>query len=150
MSSRDRITMSEAERQAFLEEETTVIVATSGPRGWPHMMPLWFVPRGEEIWITTYGKSQKIRNLERDPRASLMVEAGEEYGKLRGVMIEAEAEIRPDDDEVLALMRELQGRFSAVLDTSPEVQAAREAQARKRVAVRFKPVHVASWDHRKF
>lgn len=149
MSARDRIAMTVEERQALLAEETTVVVASAGPRGWPHVMPLWFVPRGEEIWITTYGKSQKVRNLERDPRATLMVEAGEEYGELRGVMIEAEAEIRPDDDEVLTLMRELQARFSDMVDLSPEVEAARAAQARKRVAIRFRPVHVASWDHRK-
>jgi PPOX class probable F420-dependent enzyme len=141
--------MTAEERRAFLEEETTAIVSSVGPRGWAHMMPLWFVPKGDEIWATTYGKSQKVRNLERDPRASLLVEAGEEYGELRGVMIEAEAEIRPDDGEVLALMRELQGRFLGTVDVSPEVEAAREAQARKRVVLRFRPVHVVSWDHRK-
>ena len=58
-------------------------------------MPLWYVLRGTEIWIYTYAKSQKVKNLERDPRATLLVETGHEYGELRGVQIEAEAEIQP-------------------------------------------------------
>lgn len=150
MSARERIAMTAAEQRELLAAETTVVVSSSGPRGWPHVMPLWFVQRGEEIWITTYGKSQKVRNLERDPRATLLVETGEEYGELRGVMIEAEAEIRADDEEVLGVMRELQGRFAATaVEITPEVEAARAAQARKRVAIRFRPVRVASWDHRK-
>ena len=59
-------------------------------------MPLWYVPRDGEIWIWTYAKSQKVKNLERDPRATLLIETGVEYGELRGVQIEAEAELIRD------------------------------------------------------
>jgi len=141
--------MSEAERIAFLAEEQTVVVATFGPRGRPHLMPLWYVPRDGEIWVSTYAKSQKVKNLERDPRATLMVEGGEAYDELRGVMVEVEAEIHRDFDTVLALVRDLQVRHAGTLDTSPEREAEREAQARRRVAIRFAPVHTVSWDHRK-
>jgi general stress protein 26 len=96
MSTRDRIKMTEEERLAFLDEELTVIVSSFGPRGWPHSMPMWFVPRQGEVWIWTYAKSQKVLNLERDPRATVLIETGHEYGELRGVMIEAEASIHRD------------------------------------------------------
>src|ERR1700754_4718211 len=96
MSFRDRIEMSEDERLALLDEERTVIVSTLGPRGWPHSMPMWFVVRAGGVWMWTSPASQKARNLERDPRATLLVEAGEAYEELRGVMIEAEAEIERD------------------------------------------------------
>ena len=82
-------------------------VATNGPRGWPHVMPLWYVVRDGEIWIWTYAKSQKVKNLERDPRATLLVEAGTEYLELRGVQIEAEAELIRDTDRVLDFGKEL-------------------------------------------
>jgi general stress protein 26 len=91
MSTRERITMTEAERLAFLGEEMTVIVTSFGPRGWPHSMPMWFVVRASEVWMWTYRTSQKVRNLERDPRATLLVETGKTCDQLRGVMIEAEA-----------------------------------------------------------
>ncbi|MFX8999760.1 pyridoxamine 5'-phosphate oxidase family protein, partial [Acinetobacter baumannii] len=69
-SRRAQIAMTDTELGAFLEEQRVVICATNGPRGWPHLMPLWYVVRGEEIWAWTYAKSQKVRNLERDPRAT--------------------------------------------------------------------------------
>ena len=96
MSRRDQIRMSDAEVLAFLEEERTVVCATNGRRGWPHLMPLWYVlrPTGDagapQVWAWTFAKSQNAKNLERDPRATLQVEAGETYDQLRGVMLECD------------------------------------------------------------
>jgi len=63
MSRRDQITLSEEELRELLEGERIAVVSSLGPRGWPHSMPLWFVPREGEVWIWTYAKSQKVRNL---------------------------------------------------------------------------------------
>jgi PPOX class probable F420-dependent enzyme len=95
----------------FLEEERTVTCATFGPRGFPHLMPLWYVVRDGELWAWTYAKSQKVRNLERDPRATLQVEAGERYEELRGAMFEAYVTIHRDLDTVLALGTDLMTRY---------------------------------------
>lgn len=85
--------MSDPEVAAFLDEQRTVICATNGRNGWPHLMPLWFVVRDGRLWSWTYAKAQKTRNLERDPRATLQVEAGTTYEQLRGVMFECETQI---------------------------------------------------------
>jgi PPOX class probable F420-dependent enzyme len=147
MSRRREIEMSAEEEQAFLVDQRVVICATNGPSGWPHLMPLWYVVRGNEVWAWTYGKSQKVRNLERDPRVTLQVEDGHEYGELRGVMIEARVEIHRDTDLVAALGAELLGRYGG---GSPlEVNDMIRAQAAKRVALQFVPQRIASWDHRK-
>ena len=61
--------MTAEEALAFLDEQRTVICATIGHDGWPHLMPLWYVVRDGELWAWTYAKSQKTKNLERDPRA---------------------------------------------------------------------------------
>jgi PPOX class probable F420-dependent enzyme len=148
MSTRERIKMTEAERLAFLGEEMTVIVTSFGPKGWPHSMPMWFVVREGEVWMWTYRTSQKVRNLERDQRATLLVEAGQTYDQLRGVMIEAEAEVIDDFDAVQDLGRELGGRYAPGAE-GPEAEAALARQAGKRVAIRFHPRRVVSWDHRK-
>jgi PPOX class probable F420-dependent enzyme len=148
MSSRDRIKLSEEERLALLGDAKVVIVSSLGPRGWPHSMPMWFVVRDGEIWIWTYGRSQKVKNLERDPRTTLLVEAGDSYDQLRGVMIEAEAELITDPDTVLDLGRELGRRYAPGAE-GPEVEAALAAQAPKRVGIHFVPRRTASWDHRK-
>ena len=154
--------MSGAEADAVLSEERTVTCATTGPRGWPHLMPLWYVLRpapGESatarIWAWTYAASQKVRNLERDPRATLQVEAGESYELLRGVMLECDVTIHRDVESVAALGQEIFRRYAQprgeppVPELDPQVAQMVEAQASKRVALEFAEVRRASWDHRK-
>ena len=148
MSRRDQIQMSDAELGAFLGEQRTVVCATNGVHGWPHLMPLWYVVRDVEIWAWTYAKSQKVRNLERDPRATLQIETGDTYDQLRGVMLEATAELVRDTDAVAALGAEILARYGGGLVSMP-VNEAILAQARKRVGLRFVVQRVASWDHRK-
>jgi PPOX class probable F420-dependent enzyme len=148
MSRRDQIQMTDAELGAFLDEQRTVICATNGVRGWPHLMPLWFVVRDADIWAWTYAKSQKVRNLERDPRATLQIETGEAYDQLRGVMLETTVELHRDVDAVAALGAEILSRYAGG-STAVEVNDAIAAQARKRVGLRFVVERMASWDHRK-
>jgi PPOX class probable F420-dependent enzyme len=149
VSRRAEIQLSEDEQRELIESERIVVVSSLGPRGWPHAMPLWYVPRDGEIWIYTYAKSQKVRNLERDPRATLMIETGHEYGELRGVEIEAQAQIHRDLDTVFELARELTGRYAGGAQVDENQAEALRTQARKRVAIRFEPRRVATWDHRK-
>ena len=150
VSRRDQIKMTPEEVRALLDSERVAIVSSHGPRGWPHSMPMWFVPREDGIWIWTYAKSQKVKNLERDPRATLLVEAGEEYLELRGVQIEAEAEIIRDPDQVLEFGKDLTIRYSEGIDSiEGDAAQAMRAQAAKRVAIRFAARRTATWDHRK-
>ncbi|MFL5906515.1 MAG: pyridoxamine 5'-phosphate oxidase family protein [Solirubrobacterales bacterium] len=149
-SRRDQIKLSEEEQRQLLESERIVIVSSFGPRGWPHMMPLWYVPRDGEIWIWTYAKSQKVKNLERDPRATLLIETGFEYQELRGIQIEAEAELIRDQDEIVEYAKEMTIRYSEGIESvEGDAAAGLRAQAPKRVAIRFHPKRIATWDHRK-
>jgi PPOX class probable F420-dependent enzyme len=150
MSRRDQIKLSDEEQRELLESERVVVVASHGVRGWPHLMPLWYVPREGEVWIWTYAKSQKVKNLERDPRATLLVETGHEYGELRGVQIEAEATIHRDFETVFGFARDLTIRYAeGIQSVEGDAAEALKAQTPKRVAISFEPVQVASWDHRK-
>jgi len=152
MSRRDQIRMSDEEVRAFLGEERTVICATNGRRGWPHLMPLWYVLRATgdggapEVWSWTFAKSQKVRNLERDARATLQVEAGESYEQLRGVMFECDVVVHRDVKGITAFGLELFERYGGVND---DVRAMIDAQAPKRVALQFVERSRATWDHRK-
>ena len=162
MSRRDQIKMSEEEVASFLADERTVTCATVGPRGWPHLMPLWYVLRdapageaGPRLWSWTYAVSQKVRNLERDPRASLQVEAGELYQELRGVMLECEVVIHRHVEVVGGLGQEIFTRHASprgeppAEKLPPEVGEMVAKQAAKRVALEFVELRRASWDHRK-
>jgi hypothetical protein len=149
-SKRDLIKLTLDEQLALLEEERVVVATTNGPRGWPHSMPLWYVVRDGELWAWTFAKSQKVKNLERDNRCTLLVETGVEYGELRGIQIEAEAEIIRNHDIVLEFAKELTLRYAPGLESiDGDAAAGLEAQVPKRVAIHFQPVRTATWDHRK-
>jgi PPOX class probable F420-dependent enzyme len=149
-SRRGQIKLTEDEQRELIESGRIVVVSSLGPRGWPHVMPLWYVPREGEVWVWTYAKSQKVRNLERDPRATLLIETGTEYNELRGVQIEAEAELIRDTDRVVEFAKELTIRYSeGISSVEGDAAAGLEAQAPKRVAIHFHPRRIATWDHRK-
>jgi PPOX class probable F420-dependent enzyme len=149
-SRRDLIKLTDAEQAELLDSERIVIVSSIGSRGWPHSMPMWFTVRDGELWVWTFAKSQKVRNLERDPRATLLIETGTEYTELRGIQIEAEAELIRDTPIVAEFGKELAIRYAEGIDSiEGDAAAALEAQAVKRVAIRFEAKRTATWDHRK-
>jgi PPOX class probable F420-dependent enzyme len=137
--------MTDDELRAFLGEQKIVSVATLGPSGRPHLVPLWYVLDGQALRGWTYGKSQKAKNLERDPRATLQVEDGVEYQELRGVMMECDVEIERDPERVAEYGTALFGRYAPGADLGEMIQQ----QARKRIGLRFHPTRTVSWDHRK-
>jgi PPOX class probable F420-dependent enzyme len=149
-SRRDQIKLTGDEQRELLEAERVVIVSSIGPRGWPHSMPMWYVLRDGEIWVWTYAKSQKVKNLERDPKATLLVETGHEYTELRGAQIEAEAVLHRDLDTVAEFGKQLTVRYSEGIESvEGDAAVALEAQAAKRVAIQFQARRVATWDHSK-
>jgi hypothetical protein len=148
VSRRAEIAMAAEEVAAFLGEQRVVTCATLGRDGWPHLMPLWFVVRDGECWTWTYAKSQKVRNLERDARCTLQVEAGEAYNELRGVMMKCQCVLHRELDTVTALGEEIAQRYGGVaLDDDARAYVAR--QAAKRVGMQFQVRETATWDHRK-
>jgi PPOX class probable F420-dependent enzyme len=152
-SRRDQIRMSDGELRDFLADHKIVSVATTGPAGRPHLVPLWYVPREDGSLIGwTFAKSQKARNLERDPRATLQVEDGVEYQELRGAMLECDVEVERDAGRVAAFGMEIFERYAPRGDSGelpPEVREMVEQQAPKRIGMRFRPTRTVSWDHRK-
>jgi general stress protein 26 len=149
VSRRDQIKMTPEEVQAFLAEEKTVTCATNGRDGFPHLMPLWYVLRKGRLWGWTYAKSQKTKNLERDPRATLQVETGLEYAELRGVMLRCDVVIHRDLEVIEGIAMDLVDRYSG---PGPEFDPVRDAfrkQAPKRVGLEFVERDRVTWDHRK-
>jgi len=145
-SRRNEIAMTDDELHAFLAEHKVVSVATLGPRGRPHLVPVWYATDGPALRTWTYAKSQKAKNLERDPRATLQVEDGELYHELRGAMLECDVAIERDPGAVAGYGLALFKRFGEV---GAEAQQMIEQQARKRVGLTFQPTRIVSWDHRK-
>jgi hypothetical protein len=146
-SRRDQIQMTEEEVHEFLAEKMVMQCATNGPRGLPHLVPLWFVTDGRDLISWTYGKSQKAKNIERDPRATLGLEAGVQYHELRGLMFECDVQLERDVERVEGVGLRLFERYAG--DLGPEIREMVAAQAPKRVGLRFLPSRVVSWDHRK-
>ena len=147
-SRRQQITMSPEEVDAFLAATRTLNVATIGPTGHPHLVAMWYGFLDGQVAFWTFAKSQKVQNLRRDPRITALVEDGTTYDSLRGVELVGEAEVLEDQDLLMDIAR------SVILKHQPEVgegdvDAVAEMMVRKRVAVRFTPTRIVSWDHNK-
>jgi PPOX class probable F420-dependent enzyme len=143
--------MTDAEIRDFLDGRPTIIVTSNGPRGFPHPMPMWFILDDDgAVRMTTFSKSQKVLNLRRDPRVSVLAESGVRYEELRGVLLYGQAEITEETERVLDTLMAVTNRHRP--PSEDEAAAMREVmrkQAAKRVAIRIKPDHIVSWDHTK-
>ncbi|HZU75658.1 MAG TPA: pyridoxamine 5'-phosphate oxidase family protein [Dehalococcoidia bacterium] len=146
---RNQIEMTPEEQDAFLREGHTLQVASIGPRGYPHLVAMWYALVDGKVCFTTYAKSQKVLNLRRNPKISVMLETGRPYNELRGLVVEGEAEIVDDDPELAAKVMMISGsRRPGEPPAGPPTPQTLRAVA-KRVVVRVNPVYVYSWDHRK-
>lgn len=149
-SSRDAIAMSEPEIEAFLAEAGNIILVTNGPDGFPDPVAMWFVLHEGRIVMRTYAASQKVRNLERDPRCALLAETGARYAELRGVQLTARAVLDRDPDRICAIVADLMVKYEGLDPAHREAAAAAyRPRAAKQVAIEFEVVGTASWDHRK-
>jgi PPOX class probable F420-dependent enzyme len=155
-NSRARLALTEDEARGYLRDASTLILCSTGPDGLPDPVPMWFVVDdagdvAEEpgvVLMTTYGKSQKVVNLRRDPRAVGLIEDGTAYNELRGLQLTGAIEVVDDDAEVLDTLVRVAGKYSGTPD-SAEVRQGLAAQASKRVLLRLRPSKAVSWDHRK-
>ena len=146
--------MTPEERKEFLDTNTVLQVTTNGRDGWPHVAPMWYVMDGDNIVFRSFTKSQKIVNLQRDPRLAALVESGDNYNALQGVMIKAEARLVTDPEYVLSIYGGLAAKYPMISNTPVTLEAdALEAAfgrfAAKNTAVVVESKKVISWDHTK-
>jgi len=141
--------MTPSEVEAFLAEARTLQVATINPDGTPHLVAMWYVLLDGKLAFWTYGRSQKVQNLKRDPRISCMVEDGNpgDYGSLRGISVKGTADVVEDREVVLQLGQDLASRYFGGLDEASRAGVAQSGA--KRVAVIVTADRIISWDHRK-
>jgi len=148
---RDRVAMTAQEAADYLAAGRKVQLATNGQDGFPHLVTMYYVMTGGQITFWTYRRSQKALNLERDPRISCLVEDGEEYFDLRGVLVQGVVRRIEDPDEIAVIGRQI----SAVVGTAMAGAGADaltqyvEHAGRKRWGYRVEPGRVISWDHSK-
>ena len=150
MSRRNLIRMSDDEIRDFIRSRKTIILNSIAPGGYPHPMPMWFVLEdGGAIRMTTFRASQKVKNIQREPRVSLLAESGVEYGELMGVVFYGKAEIIDDIGEVTETLIAASGADVSDPEARKGMEAAMAKTASKRVVIRLQADRVVSWDHRK-
>ncbi len=147
MKRRDQIQLTPDERRRFLKESLTGVFSTIDPRGYPHRVAMWYDTDGEQVFMTTYAKSQKARNIERNSKVAFMVEAGTTYDTLKGVLIRGRAELIRDVDTCAGVLTRVHQKMTGAMPTG--IEEALRAQARKRVVIKVKPERISSWDHSK-
>jgi PPOX class probable F420-dependent enzyme len=148
------ISMTPEEMAAFLEGGHTIVVATVGRDGVPHLAPMWYVMEAGMVVFRSFTKSQKILNLQRDSRVTVLLETGEKYEELKGVMIRGKARLVDDPAYTLGIYGRLAGKYAMVGDApvvleGEALEAAFGRFAPKNTSVMVEPERVASWDHTK-
>ena len=149
MQRRKTIALTAEEQRRYLETSHTIILTSLDRRGYPHSVAMWYVldPDGTVV-MTTFAKSQKALNLERDPRCALLVESGRTYEELKGLLIRGRATLERDEEKVLDVLEHVHRKYGTP-GTGGSLREAMRAQARKRVVVQVRPERVSSWDHAK-
>ena len=145
---RELVSMTDEEMWDFIGEQKSIQIATINKDGSPHLTTLWFAILDGKIVLETFTKSQKVVNLKRDPRIAVLVESGEAYDELRGVSINAKAELVTDPDRMHALALEVMVRNQPGL-TRDQLDGVAKRMAAKRTGVIVRPEKVVTWDHRK-
>ena len=155
MPRKDDIRMTKDEIHDYLAEGHTMTLVTNGANGYPHAVAMFYaldqsLEHDLTIRIATYASSQKVKNLERDPKVTLLVETGTAYSELRGVMIQGRARIENDLERIVATMIEANaGTGSPLPDLDQIPHDVKVRMASKRVLVCVEPLHFVSWDHGK-
>jgi PPOX class probable F420-dependent enzyme len=140
--------MTDDEMRTFLEDGRDLQVASINADGTPHLVTMWYAVRDGRLAFWTYAKSQKIVNLRRDPRLTVLVATGERYEELRGVSITGQADLVEERDEVISYGEAVYERYWGPLDNDAVREGVR-VMGEKRVVVVVKPEKVVSWDHSK-
>ena len=150
VNQRSRIQLTAEEQRTLLEIAPTLQVASINPDGRPHLVPMWFaLDDADRIIFTTYGRSQKVWNLERDPRITVLLEAGAVYSELRGLSMDGTAELVRDPLVTARTLQLVAARHAGRTRPAPDPAAEPPPAAYKRVTVVVHPGRVRSWDHRK-
>jgi PPOX class probable F420-dependent enzyme len=147
-SRRGSIALTQDEQDTFLKEGWTLQVASMGPKGYPHLVAMWYVLDGGEIVFTTFRKSQKVINLQRNPKLTVMLESGKGYSELRGLVIEGDGEIVDDPQFTAKVMAKVGEKYNGIPAPMETPEAALKV-AGKRVVIRVKVAEIYSWDHSK-
>ncbi len=148
---RAQIRLTPEERKEFLAKGHTIYLATHGEDGYPHLIAMWYAVEDDgSIVMTTFRKSQKVKNLRRDPRCALLLETGKTYNELKGLFLRGECEIIEDEERTLQTLAKIGARAAGSgVPPNREAMEAMRGQARKRVTLVFRPKKVRSWDHAK-
>lgn len=147
VNQRSQIVMSDEEIETYIDRSRTATLATIGADGRPHLVAMWYAVIDGEIWFETKERSQKAVNLKRDPRVTVMIEDGATYDKLRGVSIDATAEVVTDPDKLWDVGVNVWERYNGPY--SDDMRELVEVMIKNRIAIRLIPERVRSWDHRK-
>jgi nitroimidazol reductase NimA-like FMN-containing flavoprotein (pyridoxamine 5'-phosphate oxidase superfamily) len=147
-SRRGAIALTDSEQEQFLADGWTLQVASNGVGGFPHLVAMWYVVVDGKIHFTTFGKSQKILNLRRNPKITCMLESGKGYSELKGLVVEGEAELLEDNAFTAKVMGLVGAKYNGIPAPTETPEAALKV-ASKRVVVKVNPVDIYSWDHTK-
>ena len=151
MSRRNQIELTEEEISEYLIKSRTMILVSNGKDGYPHPMPMWYAIDDKKcIYMTTFRKSQKVKNLRKDPKAALLIESGDAYQELKSLIIYTSVELIEEVEAVRDILEQIAlQRGDMQENANQDIREGMLKTAEKRIGMKFKPKRIVSWDHSK-
>lgn len=144
------VTMSVEEIESYLSKSVTVTLITLNRDGTALPTPLWFANRGEVIYVGTMRKTQKVKNLLRDPRVTAQVESGESYLELRAVIVKGRAEIVESEEELAWFAEAMAAKYAQQRPRQTALPTAtKQHYDNPRAVIKIVPEKVRTWDNSK-
>ena len=151
MSRRNQIELSEEEISQYLIKSRTMILVSNGKDGYPHPMPMWYAIDDKKcIYMTTFRKSQKIKNLRKNPKAALLIESGDAYQELKSLIVYTDVELIEEVAEIRDILEQIALQRGDMQDIANEdIREGMLKTSEKRIGMKFTPRKFVSWDHSK-
>ena len=151
MSRRNQIELTEDEISEYLIKSRTTILVSNGKDGYPHPMPMWYAIDDKKcIYMTTFRKSQKVKNLRKDPKAALLIESGDAYQELKSLIIYTNVELIEEVEAVKDILEQIAlQRGDMQENANQDIREGMLKTAEKRIGRKFKPKKIVSWAHSK-
>ena len=151
MSRRNQIELSEEEINEYLIKSRTIILVSNGKDGYPHPMPMWYAIDDKKcIYMTTFRKSQKIKNLRKNPKAALLIESGDAYQELKSLIVYTDVELIEEVAEIRDILEQIALQRGDMQDIANEdIREGMLKTSEKRIGMKFTPRKFVSWDHSK-
>ncbi len=127
----------------FLKEQKILRLATIGPKGTPHIVPVWYMYSRKKIYIGTNLRTVKAKNLQKNDRVAFCVDVGINSPDICGVTGRGRASLILQGGRVARLATRILLRYFETMND----RSARELLEDTNCIIEITPERISKWSY---